>query len=197
MLSHPAGTGHHPPEEPHAAWPWTVAGIAVTSCISHGPCKIYKPKHHCQTAKLWFLLGWDMGLERMGVIPGLTQHHSEPGVSRLELEQRLSLLPWAGTRHSIDSERPCLTHPGAGLSLSKGKLALNPATRLWRPYGAGRGVGASPDLYCREGSTADPVPAPRGGCSQAAQVVPWGSLLNKTIKSLSPGFSVSMCSQVS
>lgn len=155
-------------------------------------------------------LGWGTGLERMGVFPlsqgrmGANRYrHStmstalSPGVSGLELEQRLSLLPWARIQHSIDSERPCLTHPGAGLSLSEGKLALNSATRLWRPYGAGRGVGASADLYCREGSAADPLPAPRGGCSQAAQVVPQGSLLNKTIKSLSPGFSVSMCSQVS
>jgi len=95
---------------------------------------------------------------------------------------------------------PCPTCLGAGLSISKGKLTLNSARRLWRAYGAGRGVGASPDLYCMEGIAADPLPGPRGGCSHAAQVVPpraQGPLLNRTIKSLSPGFSVSMCRQVS
>lgn len=47
-----------------------------------------------------------------------------PGISGLELEQRLPLLPWARIQLSVDSEQPCLTHPGAGLSLSKGKTRI-------------------------------------------------------------------------
>lgn len=210
MLSDPVGTGHHPSRRdcpvPHPSGPWTLPGIAVPSCFSHVKSinqNVTVRQQSCgfSWAGTWDWRGWEcscslqslqgrMGADRF--------HHStslSPGLSGLQLEQRLSLLPWAGIQHSIYSQRPCLTHPGAGPSLSKGKLALSSATRLWRPYGAGRGVGASPDLYCREGSATDPSPCPpgwlfpgRSGCS---------SLLKKTIKSLSPGFSVSMCSQVS